>query len=103
MFHFSCATLLATFVLALASTAQAVGAGDAKRGQELAAKCAACHGPQGKGGGSTPSIAGMPMETFVAALNAYKTGTRQHPMMVNVAKNLSNADMVDLGAYYATK
>lgn len=103
MFQLSRVTSLAMLILGLAGAAQAMAAGDGQRGQQLAAKCAACHGPQGKGAGNAPGIAGMSVETFVAALNAYKSGARKHPTMANVTKNMSDADMADLAAYYATK
>lgn len=94
---------VAVFMFGLGSMSQPMAAGDVQRGQQLATKCATCHGPQGKGAGSTPAIAGMPADSFVAALAAYKSGARKHPMMANITKNMSDADMADLAAYYATK
>jgi len=103
MFQVDRLIIVPTLVCGLLSAATAVAAGDAQKGQQLAAQCATCHGPQGKGAGATPGIAGMPVDTFVTTLNAYKTGARQHPVMSNIAKRLSEADMANLAAYYATK
>lgn len=102
MFHTSRAATVMALALGLACAHQAV-AGDAQRGQQLSAKCSTCHGPDGKGVGKTPGVAGMPADAFVAALNAYKSGERKNPMMANVTKTMSDADMADLAAYYATK
>jgi cytochrome c553 len=39
---------------------------------------------------------------MVAALKAYKSGERSHPSMVGIAGSLSEQDMEDLAAYYAS-
>jgi cytochrome c553 len=38
----------------------------------------------------------------MAALKQYKTGERNHPSMVGIAASLSDQDMEDLAAYYAS-
>ena len=78
----------------------------AARGQQVyAAHCADCHGDDGKGdGGETPAIAGMDEAAHVAALAAYKSGEREDEsgMMAMYAEDLSEQDMADLAAYFAT-
>lgn len=94
--------LLFVFLLA-AGTAQA--GGDAANGEALAADCAMCHGDDGKGdGGDTPSIAGMDEAAHVAALKGYASGEKEDAsgMMADYASALSEQDMKDLAAYYAT-
>lgn len=104
MFCFNrAAAVMAVLMLSATGGFQAAVAADAEQGKALAAKCTTCHGPLGKGAGSMPNIAGMPPETFVAALNAYKAGERKHPMMASIAKTLSDADMANLAAFFATK
>jgi len=49
-----------------------------------------------------PKIAGQSATYIVAALNAYKAGDRKHPTMRAIADTLTDQDMADLGAYYAT-
>ena len=48
-----------------------------------------------------PKIAGQQADYIVRALQAYKSGQRQHPSMRGIAASLSDKDMADLGAYYA--
>ncbi len=48
-----------------------------------------------------PRIAGQHAAYFVKALQAYKSGERNHPSMRGIAASLSDQDMADLAAYYA--
>lgn len=96
--------IVSLFILALAAES-AVAGGDAARGEALAPDCAMCHGDDGMGdGGDSPAIAGMDEEAHVAALKAYASGEREDPsgMMADYAASLSEQDMADLAAYYAT-
>lgn len=80
-------------------------AGDAARGKKMTSMCIGCHGiemyrtafPQVY---SVPKIGGQNPGYIVAALKAYRSGERNHPSMVGIAKSLSDADMADLAAYY---
>ncbi|MDH3475911.1 MAG: c-type cytochrome [Rhodospirillales bacterium] len=89
----------ATLALSLAGPAQA---GDAAAGEAKAKSCASCHGPDGEGVKDNPPIAGMDEGAFVAALAAYKDGSKEHKMMNMLSKKLSDEDMANLAAYYAT-
>jgi len=94
---------LSLLLLMLAGPAMA--GGDATRGEELAADCAMCHGDAGEGdGGDTPAIAGMDEAAHVAALKGYASGEKEDAsgMMADYAVALSEQDMADLAAYYAT-
>jgi len=67
--------------------------------------CIGCHGIPGYKTAfpevySVPMIAGQSPEYIVRALQAYRTGERNHPSMRGVAKSLSDQDMADLAAYY---
>ena len=88
------------FALLMASGAAWAG-GDAAAGEAKAASCAGCHGAAGEGMGENPAIAGMDEAEQVAALQAYKSGEREHAMMQMFAGQLSDQDMADLAAYYA--
>lgn len=72
-------------------------------GEYLAAECAACHQLSGGVAGGIPAIVGLPEKTFVEALNAYKTGKRDNPVMRNIAARLSQDDMAALAAYFAAR
>ena len=92
------------FILLMAAGSVQAG-GDAANGEALAADCAMCHGEDGKGdGGDTPAIAGMDEAAHVAALKGYASGEKEDAsgMMADYASALSEQDMADLAAYYAT-
>lgn len=88
--------------LLIAATGAAHAAGNAADGKAKSAQCATCHGLEGKGGGPNPNIAGLDAAKFAAALSDFKTGKRGTPMMKMMAQKLSEQDVADLAAYYAT-
>ena len=49
-----------------------------------------------------PKLGGQSANYIVAALKAYKSGDRSHPSMRAIAGSLSDQDMADLAAYYAS-
>jgi cytochrome c553 len=89
-----------TTLLAMIGTAQA--GGDANAGKQKAATCAGCHGADGKGVAPNPPLAGLKESTIIADLKAYKSGAKANPMMKMFATPLSDQDMADLAAYYAS-
>ena len=91
------------FVLMLAAGTVQAG-GDAARGQELSEDCAGCHGDDGRGDEDSPALAGLDEAYHVEQLNAFKSGERvdEDEMMPMYAEDLSDQDMADLAAYYAT-
>ena len=98
-------TALALLACAGGALAQAP-AGDANRGREKVQMCQGCHGIEGWRTAfpevyHVPRIAGQHSAYFVQALQAYKTGERNHPSMRAIAATLSGQDMADLAAYYA--
>jgi cytochrome c553 len=78
--------------------------GDPSAGQGKSALCAACHGP---GGASTipqnPKLAGQGSRYVYDQLVAFKSGTRQNPIMMPMASTQSDADMRDLAAFFSTQ
>lgn len=68
----------------------------------LSAKCAGCHGVDGLGTGNAPALAGQDAEYLVKQLYDYKSGARQNVMMNTIAKSLSDQDIADVAAYYAS-
>lgn len=91
-------------LLALAGTAQAVGNPEA--GKQKNAMCIGCHGIEGYRTSyptvyHVPRLGGQHAEYLVKALQAYKSGARNHPSMKGIAASLSQQDMEDLAAYYA--
>ena len=93
--------LIATIIVAsLVGAAQA--AGDAATGKTKSATCVACHGANGQGVAPNPPLAGKPQAQQVQALKDYKSGTRANPIMKGMAASLSDQDMEDLSAYFAS-
>lgn len=82
----------------------AVAGGDAAKGKEKAALCAACHGADGNTplAPDYPRLAGQPADFLGKALRDYKSGKRKNPLMAQLAANLSKQDIKDLAAYYAS-
>nr|WP_169751453.1 c-type cytochrome [Thalassomonas viridans] len=90
------------FGLSLINVASA--AGNAEAGKAKAAMCAACHGANGIGTAPNyPNLAGQHADYIVKQLKAFKDGSRQDPVMAPMAAGLSEADMADLGAYFAAQ
>ena len=93
-------TAAACGLLAFAVAAQA--AGDAQAGKAKAGACAGCHGANGEGVKPNPVLAGKSEDEIVQAMKDYKSGKRANPIMKTFATPLSDQDMANLGAYYAS-
>jgi cytochrome c553 len=80
--------------------------GDA--GEKLYAKCAGCHGPDGKRSalGKSAVLAGQSASELADKLKAYKAGTRNVAGMGNLMKgqvaSLSKSDILALAEYIST-
>jgi cytochrome c553 len=74
-------------------------AGDASAGKAKSENCAQCHGEDGK---EDPAIAGMEEAKFIQAMKEYQTGARKHKKMEKAATGLTDADLADMAAYYAS-
>ena len=85
----------------------AAGAGlaqaDAAAGKTKARACAVCHGAMGLSNApDTPSLAGQPERYLADQLKAYRSGKRHHEVMAVMAKPLSDDDIADLSAWFAS-
>lgn len=79
-------------------------AADIAAGEQKSANCMGCHGPKGKSSSAQwPNIAAQQSAYIVNQLNAFKTGTRENPMMQAMAANLSDDDINNLAAYYSSQ
>ena len=89
--------------LAGAAVAQEFPAGDPARGETLVGKCRTCHGSDGIAKlVVAPHIAGEPEAYLAAQLAAFRDGARRNEMMSVVVKDLSDQDIADLAAWYAS-
>jgi cytochrome c553 len=93
----------AMFAMALVAGAAQAG-GDVAKGKELSANCTDCHGEDGKGIDDAPAIAGLDEAKHVEMLKGYKSGEIEDEagVMAMFTEELSDQDMADLAAYYAT-
>lgn len=94
-------------LLALGATVpMAAIAGDVEAGKAKAAVCAACHGKNGIAQiPGYPNLAGQNEQYLVSALKAYKNKQRsggQAAIMQGQAAGLSDEDIANLAAYYAS-
>ena len=85
------------------STAAAKVTGNAAAGKDSAAACASCHGADGNSPNDTwPNLAGQSGAYLVRILAAYKSGDQSDAMMTPIAQALSDTEVQNLAAYYAS-
>jgi cytochrome c553 len=87
------------FLLAIGA---AQAAGDAAAGKAKAAACVGCHGANGQGIPPNPALAGKSEDQIVQALQDFKSGKRDNPVMKAMAARLTDQDMANLAAYFAS-
>ena len=94
--------LLLCATLSVHPAVQAIG-GDPGAGKAKAHACAVCHGTMGISiNPGAPHLAGQPAVYLLEQLHDFKSGKRQNPVMSVIAKPLSEKDMQDLAAWYAS-
>jgi cytochrome c553 len=78
--------------------------GDRFAGMAVTAPCAGCHGRDGNSGDpKTPRLAGLDAGYLIAAVNAYKAGSREHSVMRDAVATLRDQDIKDLAAFYTAQ
>jgi cytochrome c553 len=103
-FHTLSLRLAATALVLLGATAGQAQDGSAEAGQSKATTCGACHGPDGNSvTPEWPNLAGQHERYIVRQLEAYQNGERRDVSMQGFASMLSEQDMQDVAAYYATQ
>lgn len=98
----TCKVLLIAIFMLLLGANVALACGDVSAGETKAASCAGCHGANGEGSGDNPPLAGLDKAYHIEQLKAYKSGEREGAMMQMFAAQLSEEDMADIAAYYAS-
>ena len=77
--------------------------GDPEAGRQLAGQCRTCHGLDGYAKVPiAPHIGGEPASYIAEQLTAFRDGRRQHEMMSVVAASLTDSQIADLAAWYAS-
>lgn len=96
--------LLITSIASLAVFVPVHAAGDVEAGKTKSAMCAACHGADGNSAAPNfPKLAGQHADYVAKQLSEFKSGQRKDATMNGMAAALSEQDMADLGAFYASQ
>ena len=81
----------------------ALGAGDVEAGRVRAQGCTGCHGAQGVATmPGVPSLAGQTDMFLQWQLVFFRSGRRANPIMGPMAAGLSDEDIKNIGAYFAS-
>ncbi|POA22866.1 MULTISPECIES: cytochrome c [unclassified Pseudomonas] len=96
--------LVVSLLLTLGIAGGAHAAGDAAAGQAKAAVCGACHGPDGNSmAPNFPKLAGQGERYLNKQLHDIKSGKRTVLEMTGLLTNLSDQDLADISAYFASQ
>ena len=96
--------ILAVAALLALSVPAFAASGDPEVGRKKSTPCAACHGANGVSPSPEfPNLAGQHVDYLQAALRHYRNGKRKNPIMQAQVANLSEKDMLDLAAYFASQ
>jgi cytochrome c553 len=91
-------------ITALIFTSTSAMAGDVAAGKAKSALCASCHGPTGISMSPIwPNLAGQKEQYLIKQITAFRDGTRQDPMMAPMVAALSDTDIENLAAYFASQ
>jgi cytochrome c553 len=101
------------FLFICAVTFNSANAGEYGRGNVAAGKaksvlCLGCHGVHGEGKmpadqqPAYPRIAGQISDYFIKSIYDYKKDIRNDPLMNALSKSLTDADIANLAAFYAS-
>jgi cytochrome c553 len=90
--------------LLLTAATGGAGAADLTAGKTLVEHtCYACHGVNGMSHMSLyPNLAGQKRRYLEAELRAFRDGSRKNPIMSLIAAHLTNAQIRDVSAYFAS-
>lgn len=95
--------LMAVIGMTLAVSTSVMAAGNAAAGKSKAVMCAACHGADGNSPSDMfPKLAGQGEAYIVKQLIEFKSGVRNNAVMASMVAALSEEDMADIAAYYAS-
>ena len=96
---------LTTVLLCTAVSFNALAAGDPAAGEAKAAVCVACHGPAGNSvNPEWPKLAGQHAGYTAKQIREFMVGeTRNNALMAPMIAGLSDQDIEDISAYYASQ
>ena len=86
------------------TTTNTIAAGDPVAGSKKSAVCAACHGADGNSAiPAWPSIAGQNEEYTYKQLLDFKSNKRDNPQMSPILAVMSDQELADISAYFASQ
>jgi cytochrome c553 len=95
---------LAALLLVAVAPLTAQAKGDPAAGKLKSVTCQACHGVDGKAiSPDYPNLGGQYESYLVKSLRDYRDGRRSNPLMSPMAANLTDQDIEDLAAWYASQ
>jgi cytochrome c553 len=95
--------LSALLITLLFASPQAL-AGDAAAGKAKSVVCSACHGADGTSvNPQWPNLKGQKEEYLIKQIKAFRDGTRKDPAMAPMVAGLTDEDIANLAAYYASQ
>ncbi|MBV1913252.1 MAG: cytochrome c [Cycloclasticus sp.] len=96
--------LASLLIVGMPFSAAVYAAGDAGVGAVKGQTCLGCHGVKNYNNAyptyHVPKLGGQHAGYLVAAMKAYKAGTRTHETMYGNVVDLSDQDMQDIAAYF---
>lgn len=96
--------VLVSLLLTLGITGFAHAAGNAEAGQGKVVVCGACHAADGNSAAPNfPKLAGQGERYLLKQLKDIKTGARPIVEMTGLLDNLSDQDLADMAAFYASQ
>ncbi|WP_416316094.1 c-type cytochrome [Thalassotalea sp. HSM 43] len=102
--YFKAPEAVADVVASKPSAEKLTFVGDADAGEAKAMVCAACHGADGNQPlPNHPKLAGQHESYLVKQLQDFKSGDREDAIMAGQVAGLSDDDMQNLAAYFASK
>ena len=86
------------------STSSLAEQGNAEAGKQKSATCAACHGSDGNSPlDQFPKIAGQVPGYVAGQLHSFQSQERNNAIMMGMVGSLSDQDMADIDAFYASQ
>lgn len=80
------------------------GPGDPVAGKEKSQLCQGCHGETGVSiEGMAPKLAGQYGKYIAKQLRNFQSGTRVHQIMSDIAATVTDEDLADISAYFASQ
>lgn len=96
--------IIVSLLVALGLVGAVQAAGDPAAGQAKAIVCGACHGPDGNSQlPNFPKLAGQGERYLLKQMQDIKSGARPVLEMTGMLEPLSEQDMVDVAAYFASQ